>query len=111
MLFLDYLIAVASHWIAAAGILATLLLTLAPLVSPGAARLADRIKGSRAVVLGVGLVLFVYADFSVYDEDQRAISTLKQTTMAGDLAALPKSPDGLRSGQPWNNGGVLSIVP
>jgi hypothetical protein len=103
----DYVLAVAWQWQNLLGVV-LLLMQLLPALIPFSDPMIKRL-GSRAATGWIVLVFFVIANYTVFAQDQHDISVLKSTNGI-DWSALPKSPNALRHGQIWNNGGVPVIV-
>ena len=86
------------------------LVRLSPTLFPELPPIADAMQKERRVLLPVALVLFVVADFQMYDLAQREIQQAAAGPAPIDWRSLPTSIDGLQPGDMWLNGGVISIV-
>jgi hypothetical protein len=105
----DYLTAVIWRWVGAAFVA----LAFAQLVAvgfPSTKSFIDRHQGNMRVLRVFTLVLFVWANFGVSQQDQQEILALRINPAAIDLRTLPKSQNGLRPGDLWDDGGVLVVT-
>lgn len=105
----EYLVAVIWLWQAIVGG-AFFCMQLVPIMFPSSKLVVERLDGRR-VFLGLAMFFFVFANFQAFDQDQRDLRALRAAPAPVNWSTLPKSPAELRSGQPWNDGGVLAIVP
>jgi hypothetical protein len=105
----DYLQAVLWQWLTVI-LLVLGLLQLAPLLLPSSGRFVEWVQRQRRAFRALTLGVFVIANFLVFDQDQRDLRALRISPKSIDWGALPKSLEGLRPGQLWNNRGVPSIV-
>jgi hypothetical protein len=106
---IDYLQAVLGQWLTVI-LLILGLLQLAPLLFPSSSRFVEWLQRKRRAFLALAWAVFAIANFMVFDQDQRDLRELRASPKTIDWAALPKSPEGLRPGQLWNNGGVVMIL-
>jgi hypothetical protein len=105
----DYISAIWSQWLGAASI-ALLVAQLVALRFPRTKAFIDRHQGNVRALHFATLGLFLWASFSVYQQDQREILALRINPASVDLRTLPTSPDGLRPGDLWDDGGVLIVT-
>lgn len=105
----DYLWAVLGSWW---GVLSVILglVRLSPTLVPKLQPIADALQKERRVLLPVALVLFVLANFQIYDRAQREIRQAAARRPTIDWRSLPTSIEGLKPGDMWLNGGLISIV-
>lgn len=83
------------------------------MVFPASIPWADFIQRGRKVVISLTIAFFAIANFQLYSKDQNEIHSLKLSSFDAtklDISKLPTSIEGLRRGQVWNNGGVISIA-
>lgn len=108
----NYICAIFSQWWGIVA-LALGLMRVVPILYPASTRWVEWLQRERKAFLSLAIGLFVIANFQLYNQDQREIHALKSSPFDAwklDISKLPTSIEGLRPGQVWNNGGVISIA-
>jgi hypothetical protein len=109
VILVEYISAVLAQWVGAAFVV----LAFAQLVAvrfPSTKSFIDRHQANMRVLRILTVVLFVWANFGVFQQSQREILALRINPASIDLRTLPTSPKGLRPGDLWDNGGVLVVT-
>ena len=100
---MDYLSAVFWQWTTVAGAVFVAMEVLSRWAEHSEDRMGTKIARSVQWLLSkrvfpiLIILLFAFANFQLYDQDQKRIRALNDSPR--DWSALPKSPDGLRPGQ------------
>jgi hypothetical protein len=108
-MLVNYITAVWSQWVGAAFV-ALAFAQLVAVILPWNKSFIDRHQGDMRVLRTLTAVLFVWANFGVFQQDQQEILALRINPASIDLRTLPTSPKGLRPGDLWDDGGVLVVT-